>query len=365
MGLQVSYDSGGRLFVVVGMQFGSEGKGAITSYLAPIMGMGVRTGAANAGHTMYHCGKRYVMRQIPSVWTNPLAELVIGVGAMISLPILLAEISAIEKVLPIRHRLSIDPRAHVITDEQIARESEDDLGARIGSTSARAREGIGVASADKVLRSADVVRAGDVPSLRPYCSDTVERVNERLDRGDCVLLEGAQGFSLSIEHGAFPFVTSRDTSAIGLAASVGVATHAFPTSVIGVTRTYPIRVSGNSGPFDPDSTEMSWKEVARRAGAPSLVEYTTVTGAVRRVATFSREGFVRACRVNRPTEIALTFADYLDWKSHEQGDISLPIEEFMEMVETLAGAPVTLVKTGPHTIIDLDEYRRIILRKLA
>ena len=355
----------GRLFSVVGMQFGSEGKGAITAYLAPIMGMGVRTGAANAGHTIYHLGKRHVMRQVPSVWTNPTAELVIGIGAMISLDVLLEEIAAIEQILPMRHRLFIDSRAHVITADQIKRESTGDLAERIGSTSARAREGIGIASADKVLRSADVLRAQDVSELRPYCCDTVDLVNTRLDHGDFVLLEGAQGFSLSVDHGTFPYVTSRDTTATALAGSAGIASHAFPASVIGVTRTYPIRVSGNSGPFDSDSTELSWKDVARLAGAPSLVEHTTVTGNVRRVATFSIEGFSRACQVNRPTEIAVTFADYLDWKCLEKSTLSYPVERFIEKLESVADAPVTLIKTGPHGVIDLEEYRRIMLRKLA
>lgn len=355
----------GRLFSVVGMQFGSEGKGAITSYLAPVMGVGVRTGAANAGHTIYHLGKKYVMRQVPSVWTNPTALLVIGVGAMISLDVLLEEIAHIEKVLPIRQRLFIDARAHVITEDQIKRESQGDLGERIGSTSARTREGIGVASADKVLRSADALRAQDVPELRAYCCDTVDLVNSKIDRGDFVMLEGAQGFSLSIDHGTFPFVTSRDTTATALAASAGIAPHAFATSVIGVTRTYPIRVSGNSGPFDPDSTELTWDDVAKRAGAPYLMERTSVTGSMRRVATFSTEGFVRACQVNRPTEIAVTFADYLDFACHERQDISPPIEEFIEMLESLVDVPVTLIKTGPNAIIDFEEYRRIMLRKLS
>ena len=146
---------------------------------------------------------------------------------------------------------------------------------------------------------------------------------------------------------------------------VGVAPHAFPLDVIGVTRTYPIRVAGNSGPFDVDSIELSWRDVAANAGAPAIVEHTSVTGALRRVATFSPSGFLRASLVNRPTEIALTFADYLDWSVHERDEISRPIEGFIEQIEKLAGAPVSIVKTGPHMTIDLDEYRRIMLRKLG
>src|SRR3989338_4496797 len=202
----------GKLFEVLGQQFGSEGKGAIVTYLAPVMSLGVRTGAGNAGHTGYFREKKFVMRQIPSVWVNPLAKLVIGIGAMISLPLLFEEIAEIERYLPIRQRLYIDSRAHVIQEEHIQREQEGDLAERIGSCSATAREGIGTATAAKVLREESCVLARDVPELRPYCIDTVDLINTALDQGQYVLLEGTQGFGLSLEHGYFPFVTSHDTS---------------------------------------------------------------------------------------------------------------------------------------------------------
>ncbi len=356
----------GRLVIVTGMQFGSEGKGAITSYLAPVMSLGVRTGAANAGHTIYFRGEKFTMRQIPAAWVNPDAKLVIGIGAMVSLALLLEEIAQIERHLPVRSRLFVDAKAHVIREEHIRAESSGDLAARIGSTSATAHEGIGVATAEKVLRSLSCVLAKDVPELRPYCVDTVDLINTELDRGQYVLLEGTQGFGLSLEHGAFPYVTSRDTSVSALAASIGVNHADFHTDVIGVVRTFPIRVAGNSGPFDPDAKEISWDRVRRHARAEAdLTEHTSVTQKVRRVATFSREGFRRACMVNRPSEIALTFADYLDWSAHETERITPRVETFIEVVETIAGVPVTLVKTGPRTTIDLTHYRRSMLRKIA
>lgn len=356
----------GKLVIVTGMQFGSEGKGAITSYLAPAMSLGIRTGAANAGHTIYFRGKKFTMRQIPSVWVNPRAKLVIGIGAMISLPLLLEEIALVEQHLPIRHRLFVDHRAHVVQEEHICAESGGDLAVRIGSTSATAREGIGAATAAKVLREKSCVLARDIPELRPYCADTVEIVNTLLDQGQYILLEGTQGFGLSLEHGYFPFVTSRDTSASALAASIGVNPVAFDTEIVGVVRTYPIRVAGQSGNFDPDSTELSWEEVARRAGTKqSIVEHTSVTKKVRRVATFSFEGFRRACQVNRPSEIAVTFADYLDWSVHERERMTDPIHHFLARLEEVSGVPVMLVKTGPETTVDFSWYRESMLRKMA
>lgn len=353
-------DRYGTIIAIVGMQFGSEGKGAIASHLAPIVTMGVRSGAANAGHTIYYHGRKFIMRQIPSAWIKPEAILVIGAGSIISLEILLREIEHVNRFLRIKERLHIDYRAHIITPEQIRQEQDTDLALRIGSTSALSGEGIGIAAADKVLRKSSCLQAKDYPELKPYLSDTVDLINTHLEngRGSRVLLEGTQGFGLSLDYGYFPFVTSRDTSVEGLFASVGVAMHKFPTEVIGVTRTYPIRVAGNSGPFGDDSEEITWGEITKRSGtSQEIIEKTSVTGKVRRVGTFSKKEFLRSCQVNRPTYIALTFADYLDWSIHNQDRISEPVEEFMLMIKKLSGVPVPFIKTGPgpHAIVDFEK----------
>ena len=356
----------GRIIMVVGMQYGSEGKGAITSYLTPGISLGVRTGAANAGHTIYHRNQPFVMRQIPCAWTNPLAQLVLGRGAIISLDILLEEIKTISKFSNIKNRLFIDHSAHVITKAQIQAEQKTDLALRIGSTSATSKEGIGTATADKVLRKESCLQAKDVPELENYLADTVDLINSSLDQGKFALLEGTQGFKLDLDFGYFPFVTSRNTTATALATQAGVSTHLFDIEVIGVTRTYPIRVAGNSGPFDDDSQEITWAEVTKQAKSKTPIsEQTSVTKKIRRVATFSHAGFIQACQINRPTEIALTFADYLDWSAHEKDKITPPIEKFIDQLEELSnGIPVNLVKTGPQTTIDFNWYRRSMLRKI-
>jgi adenylosuccinate synthase len=357
----------GQVIAVMGMQFGSEGKGAIAEYLSYAASIAVRTGAANAGHTIYYKGEKFVMRQLPVAWTNPTAKLVIGMGAMISLDVLLQELETIDKVIPIKGRVFIDKRVHVITQNQIDREQGTDLAARIGSTSAKSREGIGMAAADKVLRSKECRRAEKVPILQPYVVDTVGMVNTALEQDEIVLLEGTQGFGLSVDHGHFPFTTSRDTSVTATAASVGICTHEFPIDVIGVVRTYPIRVAGNSGPFGKDAQELTWEEVNKRAGAPpgTIIERTTVTNGVRRVSEFSEEEFAKACQVDRPTQLAVTFVDYLDWRMHESQNITHFAHVFLEKLERMARCPVTLVKTGPHTTIDFDNHRAAMWRKLA
>lgn len=359
-------DCFGRAVIITGMQYGSEGKGAITSYLAPLASIGVRSGAANAGHTIYFNGKKFVMRQIPSIWTNPLAKLVIGVGALVSLDILLEEIVTINRYVPIMDRLYIDSKAHVITKDQIEREKKTDLASRIGSTSAISGEGIGIAMADKVLRKSSCLLAKDAKELKPYITDTVDLINSHLDRDEIVVVEGTQGSGLSLDHGQFPYTTSRDTNATAIAASIGIATHQFEIDVIGVLRTYPIRVAGNSGPFGKDSKEITWDDVTRKSKSKiPIIEQTTVTGKTRRVATFSFEDFKKACQINRPTEIALTFADYLDASAHERQIIPKKVHAFMEKLENVSSAPVTLVKTGPQTTIDFDYYRKNILRRIS
>lgn len=354
-------DTSGKVIVVVGMQYGSEGKGAIVSHLAPIANIGIRSGAANAGHTIYFKGKKIIMRQIPSVWTNPNAKLIIGLGAIISPDILLEEIEHIDKLLPIKDRLFIDYRAHIITPEQIQEEQRTDLALRIGSTSALSKEGIGSAQADKVLRKSNCVQVVNFEPLARYLRDTVELVNESFQlsaNGNIVILEGTQGFGLSLDHGRFPFVTSRDTSAMALAASVGLPIHQIHTEIIGVVRTYPIRVAGNSGSFGDDAEEITWDEITRQAGAPNqIIETTSVTGNMRRVGTFSKNEFLKACAVNRPTCLALTFGDYLDWTAHEHKRLTRPIKDFISMLERLSGVPVSFVKTGSKTVVDLEKQK--------
>lgn len=357
----------GLITFVVGLQFGSEAKGSIVDYLSPLASMAVRTGASNAGHTVHYRGASHVMRQLPSTWMNPHNELVIGAGAIISPDVLLGEIEKFEQKVPIHNRLKIDQHAHVITEEQIVDESRGDLSERIGSTSARDRAGIGQAMADKVLRSTRSVQVKDFEPLKKFATDTSELINKELEFGSDVLVEGTQGYGLSIDHGAFPYVTSRNATVSALADSIGVQTNYFRTNVIGVARSYPIRVAGNSGPFADGSVELSWDEMRKRTDNPNLpTETTSVTKLPRRIATFSELQYIEACRVNRPDEIALTFADYIDPTMYGSDEIekSKKIMAFKNRMEKLYAAPVTLVNTGPKTTLDYEWYRRSILDKV-
>ena len=361
---------------VVGGQFGSEGKGLIVGHIAKDYDAHVRVGAANAGHTLYTeqrdgsdrlsrpYHEKHVMQQVPcAAYANPDADLFIGAGAMITPEILLEEIALNEAWRRERGykplHLEIDSRAHVIQPEHIEAEAKSDLASRIGSTSTIAREGIGAAQAARVMRSG-FVQAKDAPELAQFKVSEEDQQIELCDTEfslSCVprkiLLEGTQGFGLSnvLSH-SYPFVTSRHTTAAGLLADVGLPR---VDRCILVVRTYPIRVAGNSGPFAIGSREIQWEDI----GIDPESERTTVTKKIRRVATSSIFQIQNAARVNGATEIALTFADYLEpsiagqtWTGDSFGHAYPKVQRMIDEIEQMTGVPVTFIGTGPHSVIE-------------
>jgi adenylosuccinate synthase len=326
--------------VIVGGQYGSEGKGKIAAFLARPGDHSVRTGGPNAGHTIIEDGKETVVRHLPSSVVRSGVKLYLGAGAIIDRAILLDEIAAhgIEA-----ERLTIDPQAVVISASYAPAES--DLVSRIGSTG----KGVGAAVAAKVWRGDDVVLSRDVAELHPFLGDVAGALANALSAGERVVLEGTQGTGLSLHHGSYPYVTSRDVCAGSLCSEAGVGPTAVDRIVL-VVRTFPIRVGGPSGPL---ANELTWAEVTKRSGyqAP-LCEHTTVTGKVRRVGAFNLEQVVRAVQLNGATEIALTFADYLDASLRRAKDMrQLPraVRQFITSLEEATGVPVTIVSTGPET----------------
>lgn len=365
---------------VVGGQLGSEGKGLVVGHIAKDYDHHVRVGAANAGHTLYTerpvvdpdnpaneatVREKHVMQQLPcAAYAHPEATLYVGPGALISKEILLHELSTLcewrgEQRLgaPI---IVVDPRAHIITADHIRREAETDLQDRIGSTSTTAREGIGAAQAARVMREDDCVLAGDDGELE-RAGLIIADVPMWLDevRSEHTLLEGTQGTGLSLTTGPFPYCTSRNTTAAGLCADAGVA----PTRldrVILVCRTYPIRVAGNSGPWGEGSVELQWEDIGIDPGQ----ERTTVTKKVRRVASISLPQIAESAALNGATEIALTFTDYLapgiaaqhgPASKNEVGMRWSKVAAYVSDIEEATGVPVTMLGTGPDTVIELED----------
>jgi adenylosuccinate synthase len=218
---------------------------------------------------------------------------------------------------------------------------------------ATTKQGVGAASARKIANRGNppmlgptVRLARDVPELTEF----VRYVREELDRlyraRRRVLLEGTQGTELSIHHGPYPYVTSRETSVSGCLADAGIS-HQRVARVIMVVRTFPIRVGGTSGWM---GRELEWQSVAERSGIQvnDLVEAEkgTVSNRLRRIAEFDWGQLRRAVELNGATEIALTFADYLGVANRVATDFSSlneKTQQFIRRVEAVAGVSVTLV----------------------
>jgi adenylosuccinate synthase len=332
--------------VLVGGQYGSEGKGNIVGHIAPEYDLLVRVGGPNAGHKVFAKPEPEAYFHLPSgSGRAPKAILLLGAGAVIYPPKLLDEIAKHHIEVD---RLFIDPQAMII--EEADRQEEVKFLSSISSTA----QGVGAASARKIMGrggklDTPVRLAKNVPELRPYIREAQEILERAFVRGSQILLEGTQGTSLSMHHGEYPFVTSRDTTVAGCLADAGIATTRVRKIVL-VCRTFPIRVGGPSGPM---KLEIGYEELANRSGIPvnelKTTEKTTTTKRQRRLAEFDWEQLRRSVLLNGPTDIALTFVDYLNIKNREAfrfDQLTIDTLRFIEEVERVSGQPLTLISTN-------------------
>lgn len=344
--------------VIIGGQFGSEGKGHVAYHLAPEYDVLVRVGGPNAGHrVIWPEGRAFTHRLLPSGTLAGQARVLIGAGAVLNVEMgdknLLQEIA--ECGLDVE-RLAIDPQAMIITAADIKKEIQ--LKKTIGSTG----QGGGAATARRISRTNRVKLARDVPALRPYTQrPVVELLEEAYARAERVLLEGTQGTGLSLYHGSYPHVTSRDTTVSGCLAEAGIAPGRV-RKVVMVCRTYPIRVkSPDEHTSGPMSRELEWEEISRRSGIPTEELVGTEVGSVsynlRRVSEFDWAQLRRASVLNAPTDIALTFADYLSIENRKARRFDQLTEEtihFIDDVERVAGARVSLISVAFNTRSVID-----------
>jgi len=334
-----------RVDLVVGGQYGSEGKGHITSYLSREYAILVRVGGPNAGHKVFQEPDPYTHHQLPSGTSrNPAARLVLAPGCVLNAKKLMDEIG---KYGVDSERLSIDPQAMIITAADIKGEAR--LVERIGSTG----QGVGFATARRIKdRGGKVTLAKEVKDLRPFIRETWSLLEEAYRKDQNILVEGTQGAGLSIYHGSYPHVTSRDTSVAGCLSEAGISPSRV-RKVVMIIRTYPIRVESpkktTSGPMD---LEINWDIVSQRSRIPlsqlQKTEKTTTTDRKRRVAEFDWAQLRRTSALNGPTDLGLTFVDYLNRKNekarrYEQLDPDT--KQFIEEVERVGAAPVSLIST--------------------
>lgn len=331
------------LTVVVGGQYGGEGKGKIVSHLSVVDDVDyvVRCGGPNSGHTVDYKGFRIGLRSLPSGFINKKTKLMIATGGLLDPRILFDEI---QRCGVSYSRIIIDRNTCVVKEEYRENELERGLRSRIGSTAS----GTGVAVAKRALRDSDVKLAKDVGVLRPFIGDVSGVLNQALDEGKSVVVEGTQGFGLSVYHAeCYPYATSRDTTASGFLSEVGLSPR-LVTDVIMAVRTFPIRVEGESGPL---SNEFSWAELQKESGYPyPIEERTTATNRTRRVARFDPNLVQKAVKVNRPTLLAIHGLDYLGYENKGISEVNLLSQRaasFIGELERVLGVPVFLMGTGP------------------
>lgn len=393
----------GRISVVVGGQFGSEGKGAVAGWIGRPQAnpgrevLGVRVGGPNAGHTVYgRCpqmggetrgqtckkcnefGHPWALRQVPVVAvTNPEASLVIAAGSEVDVDVLAVELMELDQAgYDASGRLLVDRSATVLLESHRSAEAGKELQKRLGSTA----KGIGGARADRIWREAFTVGYVD-NAAHPFVWPEMIEVGPTLDlmerilaEGGHVVIEGTQGFGLGLHTDYYPFTTSGDCRAIDFLSQAGISPwgrfsplyESGPDlKVIVCFRPYPIRVAGNSGPMEG---ETSWDELGL---AP---EFTTVTHKMRRVGEWDPALVESAIRANGGLGphmvLALTMADHLIpglagkedfWTSYNERDLfnwlggsELSPEVQESFWEGLAKGQ-TLLGTGPTTMLgDLE-----------
>jgi adenylosuccinate synthase len=337
------FDSDNRTVVVVGAQWGDEGKGKLVDVMAERADWVVRyQGGANAGHTVHIGEKSFVLHQIPSGMLHPGVRCAIGNGVVLDPDTLAIEIDElVEDGIDVEGRLYVSDRAHLVLPYHKLLDGESSASKAIGTTG----RGIGPAYEDKAARRG--VRVLDLrhpDRLRQLVERGVEHANARLShsgsakrvsveetldllarlaprllglsedvglmvhraqkQGAAILLEGAQGSLLDVDHGTYPFVTSSNTTSGGAAVGVGIAPMSID-AVLGVVKAYTTRV-GN-GPL-PTEMEGALGEEVRRLGN----EFGATTGRPRRCGWFDAVVVRYAARVNGLTGLAVTKLDVLD-----------------------------------------------------
>jgi len=324
--------------VIVGGFFGDEGKGKIVSYLAlkDNPSIVVRGGAGpNAGHTISDGDKVYKVRMLPSGFLNKSSKVMIGPGVVINPTILLKEIND----FGVSDRAFVDQRCGIIEETHVERDSV--LKTTIGSTGS----GTGPANADRAMRTLKLAK--DIDSLSSYLKDVPTAVNQALDENKGVLVEGTQGTYLSLWHGTYPYVTSKDVTASGICSDIGLGPKRVDEVMV-VFKSYVTRVG--EGPLE---NELASDTISKKGWS----EWGTVTGRQRRAAEFSFSLAKKAIMLNSATQIAITKLDVLFPScAHKTSYASLDGEakSFIKNIEDKLGVPVTLIGTGPaiNDIID-------------
>lgn len=401
--------------LILGAQWGDEGKGKVVDYLAASFDYTARyAGGHNAGHTVIYDGRRFVLQLVPCGILRPGRHAVIGSGAVVDPQALVAELDSLRSGgIDVQGRLHLSNRAHLIFPHhrQIEQAAEAARGEDKIGTTARgigpayedkvARDGLRVCDwmeparfREKLARGAQARNAvcrvrggaalelegvaqqylGYAERLRPLVTDTSMLINDALDQGRSVLFEGAQGTMLDIDHGTYPFVTSSSATAGGACTGLGVA----PTrisAVVGVAKAYTTRVG--AGPFPTEMPELDAREVRDRGK-----EFGAVTGRPRRCGWLDLAVLRYAVRINGISSLVVTKLDVFDtqreiqvcvgysYKGSPMRDMPAAVEDFAKVTPQYRALPGWLAPTEGIRDISLLpkaalEYLRFISDQLG
>ncbi|MDP6575464.1 MAG: adenylosuccinate synthase [Candidatus Peribacteraceae bacterium] len=390
----------GNVCAIIGAQWGDEGKGKVVDIVAEHYDVIARAcGGANAGHTIVIDSVQHIFHLLPSGCFHEGKPIILGAGMVLHLPTLLEEIEEMKKagfdVLP---RLHISSEAHILfeyhkkLDGVFEEARAKKKGKGIGTTmrgigpayqDKAARTGIRMESLDADLTSELKERAESIKEqfgldidinvelknledarnvLKGCVTDTVSLIHEYLEGGKSILIEGAQGVLLDLDHGSYPYVTSSSTTISGALQALGLPPKSLE-SCIGIAKAYCTRVG--EGEFPAEASEADGNRIRERG-----VEYGATTGRPRRCGWLSVPDLLKVVRLNGYTHWNITKLDVLDeedqipvmmsdgyqnlpgWKASTRGLTSfdeLPenAKKYIQFIEEQTGVPVAFIGTGP------------------
>ncbi len=329
------------LTIVVGAQFGGEGKGKISAYLASRgrFAAACRCGGVNSSHTVVQGTTTVRLRLMPAAaLADNAGYYIFGAGTLLHVPTLFSEI----ELLKIDHaKIIIDPQAGIVTEDCVKEQRKDPRYIEIGST----LTGTGQASARRCLRSLSLAK--DIAELRNFIGDVPLFLYDLIKRKKRdVLIEGQQGFGLSNYHGDYPYTSSRDSTAAAMLSELGLGPRLRMRIILAV-KAFPTRNHGGRLDHEVSEEEASRYGIAEFGGGSWGIKDKR-----RRVGIVNFADIARAAKINSATEIALTGAVYLDPSVRGVTSVSQMsgyVREFVSTLEKATGIPVRYVSTGPDT----------------
>jgi len=355
--------------VVVGGQGGDEGKGLMSAYLSTKndYAINIRVPRPNAGHSTEKDGKKYGLAAIPSGFVNKGSRSLIGRGGIVLMKYLIQDLVktvaeedrvAFEKAVQNRRGLEeelemtgltpksfgIDPYTQVVTPKQFMEEYNDsNLKNKVGSV----LTGTGPAMRDRVMRNEEaILRAKDVPFLKPYLVDTTKEIYRVLQGTEDILVECDQGFKLSLIHGEFPYVTSRDTTASEFISEIGIGPR-YVRDIYAVFKPYTTRVA--PGPLDKEIVDEKILDWAHNKGG----EKGTVSKRLRRLGEFEWENARKAILLNSANRICFTHMDFFQENKKAENEFLKEIEK--KLGHKSPNPKISLLSYGPG-LKDEREY---------